>query len=322
MISAAAVAAALSDCPHAVAERLLGGGKLDAGAWRAGSKDGEAGQSLIFHLRGERAGRWHDFSTGEDGDALDLFVHHFGGYREGLEAAAAFVGITDDPVATIKRPTPRQVHVDELDRLMPDRAAENKIKRALDYWARSLPLAGTLAEVYLHSRCCPLPPADGHLRFLPAISEYGFSGPAMVALVTDALDYRRELALHVTWLNPDGSGRGERRPIGATKGGVIRLWPDEEVELRLGLAEGIETSLMCSRWFTPIWSTIDAGHMRAFPVLAGIESLTLFADNDPSGTGLAAASACRDRWLDADVRCRIILPPTVGNDWADEVTTA
>jgi hypothetical protein len=47
--------------------------------------------------------------------------------------------------------------------------------------------------------------------------------------------------------------------------------------------------------FTPAWALGDAGNVRAFPVLSGIECLTIVVDNDEGGTGQRAAP----EWLDA-----------------------
>ena len=57
---------------------------------------------------------------------------------------------------------------------------------------------------------------------------------------------------------------------------------------------------------------------KAFPVLSGIEALTLFADNDQSGAGLAAAMACAESWHAARREALVQLPRGQGCDWADE----
>ena len=51
--------------------------------------------------------------------------------------------------------------------------------------------------------------------------------------------------------------------------------------------------------FTPVWATIDAGHMKEFPVIPGIEFLTILQDNDKAG--IEASSLCAGRWFDAGV---------------------
>jgi hypothetical protein len=58
--------AALARLPDVLARLLLGGRTLGA-EWHAGSLRGEAGDSLRVRLRGERAGAWCDFATGDKG---------------------------------------------------------------------------------------------------------------------------------------------------------------------------------------------------------------------------------------------------------------
>jgi hypothetical protein len=65
-------AAALARLPDVLA-RLLPGGRAVGAEWHAGSLRGEAGHSLRVRLRGERAGIWCDFATGDrGGDVIAL----------------------------------------------------------------------------------------------------------------------------------------------------------------------------------------------------------------------------------------------------------
>jgi hypothetical protein len=101
-------------------------------------------------------------------------------------------------------------------------------------------------------------------------------------------------------------------------GGVVRLWPDDAVTYSLCIGEGIETCLTAALGFTPVWSCIDAGNLAAFPVLDGIESLTVAVDHDPAG--LAAFNAVASRWLRAGVEVRKWQPDENGSDinsWAE-----
>jgi hypothetical protein len=187
-------------------------------------------------------------------------------------------------------------------------------------WSRGAPVHNSLLETYLAARGCMLPPSDD-IRFLPA-GAYG-PFPCMMARVTDAIT-ARPLTLHFTRLAADGRGkapceRPKRLLAGHRKtGGVIRLTEDAAVTQALGLAEGIETALsvMACGWM-PVWATVDAGNMGAFPVLGGIESLTLFADNDGSGTGRRAAEECVSRWREAGRESRIVMPEIEDSDWND-----
>ena len=64
---------------------------------------------------------------------------------------------------------------------------------------------------------------------------------------------------------------------GRAKGAVIKLSPDDQVTTGLGLCEGAETGLaiLGTEW-SPIWVTGGRGVLAAFPVLAGVEALTIF----------------------------------------------
>lgn len=177
---------------------------------------------------------------------------------------------------------------------------------------------------YLDARGCRLPHPDGDLRWCPSLRHpCGHVGPALVALVTDVVT-ADPISLHRTWIADDGSG--QKAPIDRPRvllkghrkaGGVIRLRPDREVTMGLGLAEGIETALTLARAFTPVWATIDAGNLGAFPVLDGVESITVAVDHDPAGQ--KAFEALASRWANAGREVRRILAPAAGddlNDWA------
>ena len=62
----------LADQATEVCQWLLPNGKKQGKEWRAGSADGEAGQSLAVCIAGSKKGIWADFASGETGDLLDL----------------------------------------------------------------------------------------------------------------------------------------------------------------------------------------------------------------------------------------------------------
>lgn len=78
--------------------------------------------------------------------------------------------------------------------------------------------------------------------------------------------------------------------------GVIRLSDDVDITAGLGIVEGIEDGLavLLGGW-RPVWVTTSAGAVARFPVIDGIEALTVFADRDSAG--LEAARTCVGRWL-------------------------
>jgi putative DNA primase/helicase len=89
------------------------------------------------------------------------------------------------------------------------------------------------------------------------------------------------------------------------RAGVIRLSPDEDVTTGLGITEGIEDGLrVLLAGGSPVWACGSAGGIDGFPVLLGIECLTVFADNDDAG--IRAAKRCEQRWHDAGEECRVV----------------
>jgi putative DNA primase/helicase len=208
-------------------------------------------------------------------------------------------------------------------------------------WENSQPIEpGSIASRYLIGRGCALPPADGHLRWHPALSDLvsSYTGPCLVGLVTRIED-GEPLNLHRTWLKADGTGKAPidipRRMLkGHTShDAVIRLWPDDEVTMGLVIGEGIETCLAAARaGLTPVWSTISAGNMAGFPVLPGIEGLTILVDHDKPNphtgkrAGTEAARTLVRRYVaagfDPERDMEIVFPGKEGLDAADLIEGA
>lgn len=177
---------------------------------------------------------------------------------------------------------------------------------------------------YLKARGCVIPPRDGDLRYHFALkhSPSKYVGPALVALITDPLT-SANLSLHRTWITADGkkaTDPGKMYLARHSSRGVCRLWPDEAVQGGLAIAEGIETALSLAHAFTPVWAALDAGNLAAFPVLPGVESLTIAADHDQAG--IKAAQACARRWKTAGREVRIVMAPAEGQDLNDLAVAA
>lgn len=200
----------------------------------------------------------------------------------------------------------------------PQPRPEKKQRTSLSDWGRELwaecrPISGIAAD-YLRARCCLLPPADGDLRWHPALKHpSGYVGPAMVGLVTHAAT-NEPLSLHRTWIRPDGRKADVAKPKlllagHALDSGVIRLWPDEAVTYGLGIAEGIETALSLAHVFQSVWAALDVNHLAKFSPLPGIESLTIAADNDERQAGQLAAQQCAAVWAAAGREVFIRMAP-------------
>jgi len=167
-------------------------------------------------------------------------------------------------------------------------------------WEATHELSGTAVE-YLRHRRCVIPPRYGALRWHPQLKHpSGYTGAGLVALISD-IHSDKPLSLHRTWIT--ATGKADVHPPRlqlaghSLKGGVIKLWPDQDVGHTLGIAEGIETALSLAHSVQPVWSCIDAGHMTAFTVLAGVTQLYIAQDDDPAGR--KAATACATRWAEA-----------------------
>ena len=91
------------------------------------------------------------------------------------------------------------------------------------------------------------------------------------------------------------------------KAGVIRLSPDDEVTQGLGICEGIEDGLgVLLAGFAPVWAATSCWAIAQFPVVSGIECLTIFHDDDDPG--IAAAHQCARRWAVAKREVRLSNP--------------
>ncbi|QPC90297.1 toprim domain-containing protein [Mesorhizobium sp. INR15] len=222
-------------------------------------------------------------------------------WKECRDHVKAKLGLSDDRAAPANQnfAPDHSTIVDEARRV--DIAAR--------IWAETIPLPGTLAETYLNSRGLSY---DGEeLRFHPGRR-------MMVAMMTDAVT-GEPCGVHRTFLDTNGK-KLDRKMLGRARGAVVRLSSDEDVTTGLAIAEGIETALAVP--FRPVWACLSAGAMSAFPVLAGIEALTIFADNDASGTGIAAAHECGRRWHAAGREITVAEPVDAGVDFADVVGEA
>lgn len=225
-----------------------------------------------------------------------FLVHSFAGddWKECRDHVKAALGLSDDHT-----PAPQASPSDDVSLLVDDR---RRIEHASRLWSETVPLAGTLAESYLRSRKLAY---DGDaLRYHPGKQ-------MLVGLMTDVVT-GEPCGVHRTFLDAEGN-RTAKKMLGRAKGAIVRLSPDEDVATGLGIAEGLETALATG--FQPVWACLSAGTIKAFPVLSGIEALTIFADHDRAG--IEAANECGRRWHGAGREVTIIAPSDIGADFAD-----
>jgi hypothetical protein len=196
-----------------------------------------------------------------------------------------------------------------------------------------VPIAGTLGETYLRSRGLQYDDPDGQvLRFHPHCSFGGKMHPCLVGLFR-TINGNRPVAIHRTALTPKSQkidAEVAKMTLGPIGGAAIKLSANEDVTMGLHIGEGIETTLagmMPPRNFRPAWALGSAGGIAKFPVLAGIEALTILVDHDQPDArgrqaGHAAARECAERWMAAGRDVHSVVPRRVGTDMADLVTEA
>jgi hypothetical protein len=228
-------------------------------------------------------------------------------------------------------PPPRQESVRQLTdypaRTLPPETSRRRETiphpSALAIWHKAGNPRGTIVERYLASRRCELPYGSA-LRFHPSCpwkdDETGevLRVPAMIAL-RRSIWTDKPISIHRTRLSPEGI-KIDRRGKGAAGGTAIKIDADAEVAMGLTIGEGIETCLAGRQLgFRPTWALGDANGIKAFPVLPGIEALTILAEQCPVNAG--AIQACGERWMAAG-REVIVVRPRIGKDVNDALREA
>jgi hypothetical protein len=190
-------------------------------------------------------------------------------------------------------------------------------------WERSRAPGGTVVETYLRMRriSAAIPPS---IRFLP--NHYHKPTrtywPVMLAAVSDAKG--RMLALHRTYLTPDGSAKAPVQPPKMTLGQVGGLAchlgkPSGEI----AVAEGIETALSVQlATGIPTWAALSAGGLRRLilPPAPNAGLVTIAADADVVGIDAARVAALR--WKAEGRQIRVIVPSRPGTDFNDLIMQA
>ena len=225
--------------------------------------------------------------------------------------------------------TPNQKVVSEALREQARLAAATKVQaeRIAHYVAGLKPLAGSPGERFLREvRKINTAPIYDVLERTDAIGWHsavyfnkaghplhGERLGCIVGVMTDARTAAPTGAISRTYIGPDGCKIGKATTLGSPAG-IIRLSSDEDVCQGLFLAEGLETALAgMSIGLRPMWSTGSTGVMAKFPPLAGIECLTLLADNDRNEVGQKAASVCGIAWREAGKQVRVFKREQVGD---------
>lgn len=323
-----ALVAALTERIEDLAQQLVGGAPDQARrVWHAKrQRDGGLGDSLIIEIRGEARGKWFHHARGIGGDALEL-IAHAKGYRRGdaIRWAEGWLGRDfSGEASSHPKAAAKAAHVQDSDK------AATLAPKWLAFWNRCVEITdGSPPDRYLTGRVCARPSND--VRWNPETwhPHEQRAMPAIVSLITDIATCE-PISLHFTFIAPDGSGKAEIErprlylPGHRKSGGIVRLHADDEVTLGIIVGEGLETCLTYALAHAPVWACLDAGNLAAFPVLRGIEGITILVDRDPAGEH--AFATLRGRYRDAGFTHALdiirIAAPEEGQDVNDMVAAA
>jgi hypothetical protein len=180
---------------------------------------------------------------------------------------------------------------------------------ALKVWRDGVDPRGTLVDLYLAGRRLDLGEdlAGAVLRWHPRTK-------AMLALFRD-IRTDEPRAISRTFIN-DAAMKIERKFLGPVAGCAVKLDADEDVTNALHIGEGVETTMTArqAEYRRPAWALGSAGAIAAFPVLSGIECLTLLAEHDEASA--SAVEQCAARWHSAGKEV-LINEPIGGKDLND-----
>ena len=269
--------------------------------------------SLVVHVDGEYSGTFRDHEADAGGGVLALVVRERGGTKREALAWLRDAGLLDG--AGRYRPGSELTDGDapSKGRYRGDSAPAPSSKprdttgAARRVWDATRPLAGTIAERYLHARGVGHVAVAPSLRFSPALTHPKAPGrfPCLVAGVQDA--HGGFLAGHRIYLDRSGAGKANVEParasLGSTAGGAVRLGEPKHGRLLVG--EGIETTAAAMALFDlPGFAAIGTGGLRAIDLPEHVIDVVIAADRDAGGLQAAAALARRLEAEGRDVEIR------------------
>jgi hypothetical protein len=183
---------------------------------------------------------------------------------------------------------------------------------ALALWRQTVDPRGTRAEVYLNSRELSLSDElinqrGASLRWHPGIG-------ALVALFRNIRTDAPQAVLR-TFIDEQGKKIG-RKFLGPVADAAVKLDRDEDVLEGLHVCEGVETGLAARQYnLRPCWALGTAGAIERFPVLDGVQALTMLGESGCQENE-RAIQACGIRWQDAGRQVEVIYPDA-GKDLND-----
>jgi putative DNA primase/helicase len=252
-------------------------------------------------------------------DQAGFIVHSFAGddWQECRQYVCEKLGIPRwQPSSDRSGLTPR--HLDTARRSCGSLNDENeRIQFALQLWNQARDPRGTLVVGYLRSRKLSLPDeyAGSVIRFHPELKLNGARVGGMLCLFRD-IRTNNPCGIHRTFLDSAGL-KLERKMLGRASGAAIKFDADETITLGLHIGEGVETCIAAGlAGFRPVWAIGSANAIASFPVLSGVEAITILGEVGDGGANERAIEACAARWTEAGNEA-FVIKPLVGADLND-----
>jgi len=152
------------------------------------------------------------------------------------------------------------------------RERQSSIGYALHLWCEARDLRGAPGETYLRR--------DRQLDYTDDLSHCLRWHEKLRALVALFRDIKTDEPRAVSRIFLDAEGHLKARLfIGPLKGCAVKIDSDENVTMGLHICEGVETALAARELgLAPVWALGSVGGIAKFPVLGGIEALTILAE--------------------------------------------
>lgn len=269
-------------------------------------------------------GAWVDFATGDKGDVFDLIAYVNGlppmkaDVKPTLDWARSFLGINGAaPAVVASRIKTAKADAEKRAREAAERSVKNA-RRAKAFYldAKKAQFDLTPAALYLAGRGLDvrqLSRMPGCLGYLPEMwhSETNTKWPVMIAGFSN--DAGETIAVHRTYLRPDGSGKApvspQRKIWPSYEGAAIRLWRGEsglsiEAAAKQGLretlvlVEGVEDglSVALSDPQYRVWCAGSLSNIANIRIPECVDEVIVCADND---WGKKQAQALLNRGVEA-----------------------
>jgi putative DNA primase/helicase len=103
-------------------------------------------------------------------------------------------------------------------------------------------------------------------------------------------------AVSMTYINSEGKKTGHKF-VGKIEGAAIMFEPFEDVATALCIGRGLESCLAARQLgLRPVWALATNAEVAAFPVLGGVDQLTIILESEAD---VEAAEICAARWYEA-----------------------